>query len=113
MANKERLEDLERGLLTDTWRYARETERSSDVRITCELSPSQQKGVWNVIWTAKAEHQNGGWVTVCSYSTSYPTARHSTLAGALLRGGMEIDRIVDEWLLGSSKHLKRTEAEGA
>lgn len=110
MSSKARTEDLERGLLSDTWSYAREAERSSDVRITVELTPSQQRGVWNVIWTARAEHQNGGWVPVCSYSTSYPTARHSTLAGALLRGSMEIDRIIDEWVLGVKKHLEHTPA---
>jgi hypothetical protein len=111
MSSKARTEDLERGLLSDSWVYARETERSSDVRIAVELTPTEQRGVWSMIWTARAEHQNGGWVVVCSYSTSYPTARHSTLAGALLRGSMEIDRIVDEWLLGVNKHLERPAAK--
>jgi len=82
--------------------------KKPDEVIACrKVTPTEQRGVWSVIWTARAEHQNGGWVVVCSYSTSYPTARHSTLAGALLRGSMEIDRIVDEWLLGVNKHLER------
>jgi hypothetical protein len=102
MATKYRTEDLERGLLADTWQYVRNTEKSADVRITCELTPTEQRGVWKVIWTARAEHQNGGWVIVCSHTASYPTAHHSTLAGALLRGGMEIDHLVDEWLLGAA-----------
>jgi hypothetical protein len=100
MSSKARTEDLERGLLSDTWQYARDTEKSTDVRISLELTPTGQRGVWSLVWTARSEHQNGGWVVVCSYSTSYPTARNSTLAGALLRGGMEINRIVDEWVLG-------------
>ena len=100
MATKNRLEDKERGLLQDSWEYIRLSQGSYDVQIVCELRASKQRGVWDLYWAAKAEHQNGSYVVVCSYTTSYPTAHHSTLAGALLRGSIEIDRLVDSWALG-------------
>lgn len=110
MTSKYRTEDLERGLLTDTWSYVREAEGSYDVRIVCELSPTPQKGVWTVIWTARAEHQNGGWVPVCSYTATFPSAHHSTLAGALLRGSMKIQQLVEEWVLGVTRALEAAPA---
>jgi len=100
MSRKTGPEDRDRGLLVDAWDYVHLAEASYDIRITCELRAARQKGVWEVYWVAKAEHQNGGFVTVCSYTTSYPSAHHSTLAGAMLRGAIEIDRLAGDWALG-------------
>ncbi len=112
MTSKYRTEGLELGLLSDCWQYVRQAERSTDVRISCEMIATNQRGVWNLVWTARAEHQNGGWVPVCSHTAPYPTAHHSTLAGALLRGSMEIERLVEEWTLGVYKHLEAEPVAG-
>lgn len=100
MSGNTKVEKKERGLLEDAWAWARTAESGYDVRVACELRPSGSKGVWEVYWNARAEHQNGGFVVVCSYTTSYPTAHHSTLAGAILRGSVELDRLIDQWALG-------------
>jgi hypothetical protein len=112
MTSKYRAEDKERGLLADAWEYVRLSQGSYDVHIGCELRASKQRGVFDLYWFAKSEHQNGSYITICSYTTSYPTAQHSTLAGALLRGSVEIDRLVDAWALGLAAAEPRPERVG-
>ena len=112
MATRYRTEDKERGLLADAWEYVRLSQGSYDVRISCELRPSPSRGVWELHWSAKAEHQNGGWVIVCAYTVSFPSAQHSTLAGALMRGSLELDRLVDGWALGLKESVNRADEQG-
>jgi hypothetical protein len=99
MAKRARDGDRDVELMKGGYEWLTTIERSHRLRTRVELTPTERRGVFSVKALAETLVSGKPGQTVCSVTAFYPNGDNQTLEGLILALALQLDRMVDSWVL--------------